>query len=120
MEEGIPMSAAYAEAMNFRQKVRDFEQQFHAIYNLTISFADDALGEIIKQSFQDDLDPWEICEATVKDYEYGLKLINERTGKDHFTLHRSALIDPEEYLNQLIRESYDHHEFENPPEDDNN
>jgi len=44
--------------------------------------------------------------SLVKNYEYGLKLIKEKTGKDTFTIHREALEDSEGYLNRLIRKSY--------------
>jgi len=42
----------------------------------------------------------------VQNYEYGLKLIKERTGKDTFTIQREAITGSEGYLNRLIRMSY--------------
>ncbi len=74
---------------------------------LEIIFADDALNGIIQKSIKENKDPWEICQSTCKNYEYGLKLVKEKTGTKSFVIHKEALQDPEEYLNSLVRKSYE-------------
>jgi hypothetical protein len=39
------------------------------------------------------------------DFEYGLKLVREKTGKNRFFLTRRALIDPETFISSLIRDA---------------
>ncbi len=106
MDEGISVSAAYEEAIQIREAVKNFEHQFFETHDLKITFAADALNSIIHKSIKENQNPLDICKEAVKNYEYGLKLIKEKTGKDSFVIHRDALIDSEEYLNRLIRESY--------------
>lgn len=107
MEEGISVSAAYEEAIRIRQKVKTFEHHFFETHGLEITFANDALNGIIQKSIRENKSPWDICKNTVKNYELGLKLIKEKTGKNSFTVCREALADPEEYLNRLIKKSYE-------------
>jgi len=106
IDEGISVSSAYEEAIGIRQKVKIFEDKFFETHGLKIIFADDALNSIIHQSIKENSDPLEICKNAVKNYEYGLKLIKEKTGNDSFTIHREALKNSEEFLNRLIRKSY--------------
>jgi len=107
MENGISVGAAYQEAIRIRQRVKSFEINFLVTQEIAIIFADDALNGIIQKSIKEDKDPWEICQTTCKNYEYGLKLVKEKTGTKSFVIHREALQDPEEYLNSLVRKSYE-------------
>jgi hypothetical protein len=107
MEEGISVSAAYEEAVKIRQKVKDFEHSFFDIHGLEITFANDAVNGIIQTVIKENKSPWELCKATLRNYEFGLKLIKEKTGKSKFTIYREALADPEGYLNRLILSSYE-------------
>jgi len=106
MDKTISASAAYEQTILIRRAVENFEDQFYEKHGLRISFADDALNGVIHQTIVENGDPLEICRNAVKNYEYGLELIKEKTGKDTFTIHREALDDSEGYLNRLIRNSY--------------
>ena len=107
MEHGISVGAAYQEAIRIQQRVKSFEINFFATHELEIIFADDALNGIIRISIEENKDPWELCQSTCKNYEYGLKLVKEKTGTKNFVIHKEALQDPEEYLNSLVRKSYE-------------
>ena len=107
MEHGISVGAAYQEAIRIQQRVKSFEINFLATYDLEIIFADDALNGIIQKSIKENIDPWDLCQITCKNYEYGLKLVKEKTGTKSFVIHKEALQDPEEYLNSLVRKSYE-------------
>ncbi|MBP1709673.1 MAG: family ATPase [Deltaproteobacteria bacterium] len=107
MEHGISVGAAYQEAIRIQQRVKSFEINFLTTHGLEIIFADDALNGIIQKSIKENKDPWEICQSTCKNYEYGLKLVKEKTGTKNFVIHKEALQDPEEYLNSLVRKSYE-------------
>ena len=106
-EHGISVGAAYQEAIRIRQRVKSFEIYFLAAHELEIIFADDALNGIIQKSIKDNKDPWELCQTACKNYEYGLKLVKEKTGTKSFVIHKEALQDPDEYLNSLVRKSYE-------------
>ena len=106
-EQGISVGAAYQEAIKIQQRVKSFEKGFFETHGLELIFAEDALNQVIQQAIKEDKDPWEICQNTCKNYEYGLKLIKEKTGTKKFVIHKEALKNPEDYLNSLIRTSYE-------------
>jgi hypothetical protein len=49
-----------------------------------------------------------IFQKLTDDFEYGLKLILEKTGKNRFFISRKALLSPESYLDELIRDELRH------------
>jgi ATP-dependent Clp protease ATP-binding subunit ClpX len=106
LEEAVSVSAAYEEAIRARHAVKSFELDFLQRHGLTIEFDEEALSSVISESLRRTLDPVSVCLKAVQNYEYGLKLIKERTGKDTFTIQREAITDSEGYLNRLIRMSY--------------
>ena len=48
-----------------------------------------------------------------KKLEYGLKLVKDRSGIEHFTLNRDAIIDMEKFINTLLKKYYRQHFDEN-------
>jgi hypothetical protein len=56
-----------------------------------------------------------VCQRISKDYDYGFKLISERTGQTQFVLPRRAVDEPDLFLDELIRETYHQHPL-GPPE----
>jgi hypothetical protein len=40
------------------------------------------------------------------DYDYGFRLIADRSGQGQFIMPREAVTDHQKYLDELIRESY--------------
>ena len=47
-----------------------------------------------------------ICEERFRDYEFGLKLLAGKGGKQHFTITRAAVDDPDRELSRWVVESY--------------
>jgi hypothetical protein len=39
------------------------------------------------------------------DFEYGFKLIRDRTGQKEFAITKRAIKDPDEFLNTLVKEA---------------
>ena len=61
---------------------------------------------VLEKVLTEDTDVEALLEALLKNYEHGLKLIREKTGKRSFTFPREAVEHPQQYLNDLIKESY--------------
>ena len=38
-----------------------------------------------------------------EDFEHGLKLIREKTGRNRFFITKQALLEPEQFINKLIK-----------------
>jgi len=60
--------------------------------------------EIIVVSGKVDID--DMYEKITDDFEYGLKLIREKTHRNRFFLSKNALTNPENYLNQTIKAEF--------------
>lgn len=94
----------------------DFEEMFNEIMmqsetifsqlEIDTSFSDSAIDEILRISIGEDKEIIDICANLAGELEYGLKLIKDRVGRDAFTLTREAVIDPEKYIDSLIKKYY--------------
>ncbi len=47
-----------------------------------------------------------VCQRISVDYDYGFRLIADRSGQTQFIIPREAVVDHQKYLDELIRESY--------------
>ncbi|MBN1227648.1 MAG: AAA family ATPase [Deltaproteobacteria bacterium] len=94
----------------------DFEEMFSEIrlqsetlfsqLEIDTSFADSAIDEILRVSIFEDREIIDICINLASELEYGLKLIKDRIGQDAFTVTREAVVDPEKYIDSLIKKYY--------------
>lgn len=75
---------------------------FFEKFGLTIDFTEGAADELVRRLIDEGRGAEEICDVFTRDFEYGLKLIKEKTGRTRFTIDRNAVADPENYLNDLI------------------
>jgi ATP-dependent Clp protease ATP-binding subunit ClpX len=73
---------------------------------INVSLADSAIDEIIRIAIFQDRDINEICLNLANELEYGLKLVKDRVGLGAFTITREAVIDPEKYIDNLIKKYY--------------
>lgn len=87
-------------------QVRVFEDDFFEKHGLKIHYDDEAINEIIRKALQRDLTAVALCKEISADYDYGFKLIHERSGQKQFILPRKAVLQPDTYLDDLIREHY--------------
>jgi ATP-dependent Clp protease ATP-binding subunit ClpX len=96
----------------------DFKEMYHQVIihneglfsqlGVTVTIADSAIDEIIRIAFEQDREISEICTSLASELEYGLKLVRDRIGFGSFALTREAVIDPEKYIDSLIKQYYSH------------
>ena len=94
----------------------DFKEMYNQVKNqnkglfshlgINVSLADSAIDEIIRIAIDQDRDISEICLSFVNELEYGLKLVRDRMGSDAFSITREAILDPEKYIDSLIKKYY--------------
>jgi hypothetical protein len=70
---------------------------------------DDAVDFIIEKFENSAYDLEAIYDQLSTDFEYGLKLVQEKTGKHRFFITKDALINPEFYISNLIRDELSMH-----------
>jgi ATP-dependent Clp protease ATP-binding subunit ClpX len=96
----------------------DFKEMYHQVMihneglfsqlGVSVTIADSAIDEIIRIAFEQDREISEICTSLASELEYGLKLVRDRIGFESFALTREAVVDPEKYIDSLIKQYYSH------------
>lgn len=106
VKTGISAEAVFNEVLSLYNQVRMFEADFYEKHGFKIHFDEQALNEIIKQALEGDESASAICWKISVDYDYGFRLIADRSGQTQFVLPREAVTNHQKYLDELIRESY--------------
>ncbi len=89
-----------------QQVVQDFTKKFSLRNELEVAFTDDAVDCLAEKVWMEAQDPSEFLKQAFQNYDRGLQLIKEKTGKGHFLIPAAGVADPEEFLNLLIQEAY--------------
>ncbi|MHC1728303.1 MAG: AAA family ATPase [Syntrophobacteraceae bacterium] len=106
VKTGISAEAVFTEVLALYNQVRMFEADFYEKHGFKIHFNEQALNEIISQALEGDESASAICWKISVDYDYGFRLIADRSGQSQFVLPREAVTNHQKYLDELIRESY--------------
>ena len=94
------------EAMGIERAVRRFEKKFLGLHGILIQLDEKAVNRLLEKVFTDNERVDILLEGLLKNYEHGLKLLREKTGKNSFVFSREAIESPQQYLSDLIKESY--------------
>ena len=100
------VDSAFVDFMEMCDLVKSSNEGLFSQLGINVNFADEAIDEIIKISIFQDRDINEICLNLAHELEYGLKLVRDRIGLGAFTITREAVVDPEKYIDSLIKKYY--------------
>lgn len=64
---------------------------------------EDAIDFIIDECVNSVIELKDFYHRLTTEFEYGLKLVAEKTGKNRFFITRSALLEPESYIRNLLK-----------------
>jgi hypothetical protein len=112
---GMPLDDTFKEVILLFNQVRVFENDYYERHGFKISFDDEAANEIMERAIKNNKSASAICLEISRDFDYGFKLIMDRSGQMQFSLPREAVVHHETYLDELIRETYRRHPL-TPPE----
>lgn len=90
----LKLKAAY-------KRIKAIEEFFYGIHGINITMEEDAVDFLLENQ-RNRLDEEKIYQRLTADFEYGLKLLKEKTGKNHFYISKNALKEPEVFLERLI------------------
>lgn len=88
------------------QVAKDFAASFSRKNEIKISFTDEAIDQLVERVWQEGIDPQDFLTRSFQNFEHGLKLIKEKSGRGDFSVSPEGIKDPEDYLNRLIRDTY--------------
>ncbi len=105
----VEIGTAIAEIRSFYDQVKRIEIRFYNKHDLNIVLEEDAIDFISEHMEKQSLNIDQIYHKLSDDFEYGLKLLREKTGKNRFFISKYALENPEAYLNQIITNELQKH-----------
>lgn len=108
IDNEVDVATAFQEIFDSYSQIRKYEDIFYERCAIRLNFNDEAIDEIMTRALAERVKAHDVCEKSLKNLEFGLKLIWDKTGRDQFSVTKEAIVDPDSYINKLIKESYGH------------
>ncbi len=84
-------------------EIKKIELYFFKNHDINIVLEEDAIDFIIEQLIEAPIHLDDIFKKVNMDFEHGLKLAREKTGRSRYFITRQALLAPEAFISQLIQ-----------------
>ncbi|MCX5918425.1 MAG: AAA family ATPase [Deltaproteobacteria bacterium] len=94
------------EIQAIQQTAREFAEEFSRRNDLGMSFTEEAIDRLVEKVWKEGLDPADYLGRSFQNYEHGLKLIREKTGRREVLISAEGMENPEQFLNGMIQEIY--------------
>lgn len=102
----MEIGTAVKKIKSYYDDIKKCEIAFYNKNDINIVLEEDAVDHFISQMSGGTMDSGRIYEKLTTDFEYGLRLIQEKIGKNRYFISKAALLDPESFLNELIRNEF--------------
>jgi ATP-dependent Clp protease ATP-binding subunit ClpX len=89
-----------------RQLVNEFAQRFQENHGLGITFTDAAADLLVSRALEQGQSIRDFCASQFKDYQFGLKLISQNTGRGEFVIDVDGVEAPDKVLSDWVVASY--------------
>jgi len=95
---------------NLLEDVDRFVDSFKREHGLELRFRKAAKVAVVKESLEQNRSVLALCEKKFKDFEHGLKIISQRTGRNYFVIEKKVIEDPDKELSRWVVESFSNSE----------
>ena len=92
-----------------RQLVHDFALRFTENHKLAVRFTDAAAARLVALALEQNVPVRDFCATHFKDFQFGLKLIAQNTGRHEFMIDTDAVEAPDKMLSEWVVKSYGAH-----------
>jgi endopeptidase Clp ATP-binding regulatory subunit ClpX len=89
-----------------RHVILEFAQRFKESFKLGLNFTESAILRLIDIANSENKPVREICATRFKDFQFGLKLIQQNTGQTEFTIDSDVVENPQKVLSDWVVQSY--------------
>jgi ATP-dependent Clp protease ATP-binding subunit ClpX len=89
-----------------RQIVHEYERRFAENHGLKIKFTEAAAEKLVAKAMEQGKSIRDFCAERFKDYQFGLKLVAQNTGREEFTVDADAVDAPDKVLSDWVVASY--------------
>jgi len=103
---GIEINVVLDEILSMDEAVREYEKTFFEESGIKIRFEERVVDQLIERALKEGTSVDVLCRGLLRNYQHGLRLIREKSGKNEFVITKEALKNPEGFLNKLIKKSY--------------
>jgi len=90
----------------YYDEVKTLELYFFNRQDINIVLEDDAIDYIIEQIVSGKSDFEQFSKKISVDFDHGLKLVKEKTGRTRFFITKEALVEPDTYIGELLKNEY--------------
>ncbi len=108
----MDIANAIRKIKHYYDEIKKIELYFFKNHDINIVLEEDAVDYIIEMLVEKSTDLDLFYQKLSKDFEYGLKLVLEKTGKNRFFISRKALMEPDAFLDNLIKNELSGHHLE--------
>ena len=85
-------------------EIKKIELYFFKNHDINIVLEEDAIDFIIEKLIESPFELEDVSEKINQDFQHGLKLAREKTNRNRFFITRQALLDPEAFVGELIKD----------------
>jgi endopeptidase Clp ATP-binding regulatory subunit ClpX len=89
-----------------RRLVHEFGERFHETHKLRLRFTEEAADLVAVMAQERGMPVRDLCQERFKDFQFGLKLIQQNTGQEEFQVGEGAVREPEKTLSEWVVGSY--------------
>jgi len=89
--------------------IKKIELYFFKNHDINLVLEEDAIDFIMMQLIESSIGLDDVYQKVNADFEHGLKLVREKTGRNRFYIARQALLNPEAYIREMIQSDLDPH-----------
>lgn len=100
------INTAVEDLMAMYHQIKTEEASLVDKLEIGISFDDSAIDALIIKAIETGEEARSLAFQLAKKLEYGLKLVRDRSGLEHFVINREAIVDMEKYINNLVKKTY--------------
>jgi ATP-dependent Clp protease ATP-binding subunit ClpX len=104
--ERLLAEQAREEQATLRNIVREFAERFKQSHGLTLIFSESGVDALLEEAARTATPVRDLCADKFKDYQFGLKLIAQNSGRTEFVLDAEAVQAPDKALSDWVVASY--------------
>jgi ATP-dependent Clp protease ATP-binding subunit ClpX len=106
MKTNTDINTAFEDFLDMHKQIKMEEASLVNELEINMSFDEGAIDELIKRAIETGHDAGVLAFQLAKKLEYGLKLVRDRSGAEHFVITRDAVLDMDRYINDLVKGYY--------------
>lgn len=105
-QQVIDIEKVFDKIRYFYEEIKSIELYFLKSHGVNIVLEEDAIDHIMRQTMEASVTPDDFYNQLTKDFEHGLKLVREKTGRTRFFITKEALTGPEAFIANILKNGY--------------